>query len=148
MAPPTSTVAGFSSIPSVGGRTRRKPLETRDVVNRYYELANAGDWDAWCDLFAADQVMDEQLAGRVEGRETLRGMMKGFPGMYASFSNVPAHIVVEGEQAAVVSHISARTPAGDSIEANVANYFQVKDGLITYMGNFHDTKPFAPVMGG
>ena len=118
-------------------------MDTRDVVTRYYELANAGDWDAWCDLFTEDQTMDEQLAGHVEGRETLRQMMKGFPTMYRRFANVPAHIVVDGDQAAVVSHISAETPAGATIEANVANYFQITDGLISYMANFHDTVPFA-----
>jgi ketosteroid isomerase-like protein len=123
-------------------------MDTRDVVTRYYELANAGDWDRWTDLFAADQAMDEQLAGHIEGRETLRGMMKGFPDMYATFSNRPRHIVVEGEQAAVVSHISATTPSGERVEADVANYFRVVDGLITYMANFHDTKPFAPVLPG
>ena len=47
-------------------------MDTRGVVNRYYELANAGDWNPWCDLFKVDTVMDEQLAGHVEGRETLR----------------------------------------------------------------------------
>ncbi|MEU8261564.1 nuclear transport factor 2 family protein [Micromonospora sp. NPDC048999] len=121
-------------------------MNTREVVNRYYELANAGDWDAWCDLFAAGQVMDEQLAGHVEGRETLRNMMKGFPGMYARFQNVPRHIVVDGDQAAVVSHISATTPAGGTVEADVVNYYRVVDGLITYMANFHDTVPFRAVL--
>ena len=81
-------------------------MDTREVVDTYYRLANAGEWDAWCDLFAADQTMDEQLAGHVEGRETLREMMKGFPEMYASFANVPRHVVVDGEQAAVVSDIT------------------------------------------
>lgn len=123
-------------------------MDARDVVTRYYELANAGDWDSWCDLFAADVVVDEQLAGRVEGRETLRSMMKGFPSMYASFTNTPRHVVVGGDgQAAVVSHISARSPKGEPVEAEVANYFQVTDGLIAYMANFHDTVPFRPVLG-
>jgi uncharacterized protein (TIGR02246 family) len=123
-------------------------MNTRDVVTKYYERANAGDWDAWCDLFAADQVMDEQLAGHIEGRDTLREMMKGFPGMYASFQNQPRHVVVDGDQAAVVSHISATTPAGGRIEADVVNYFRVTDGLITYMANFHDTVPFRAVLSG
>lgn len=122
-------------------------MTTTDVVRRYYDLANAGDWDAWCDLFAPDQKMDEQLAGHVEGRETLREMMKGFPAMYASFSNIPVHIVAEGEQAAVVSHISARTPSGRQVEADVCNYFQITGGLIRYMKNVHDTVPFASVTG-
>lgn len=121
-------------------------MDTRDVVTTYYKLANEGDWDAWTDLFAPNAVIDEQLAGRVEGQSTLREMMKGFPAMYASFGNVPRHVVVDGDSAAVVSHISATTPSGESIEAEVANYFQVVDGQIVYMANFHDTAPFRPVL--
>jgi uncharacterized protein (TIGR02246 family) len=121
-------------------------MNTREVVDRYYTLANAGDWDTWCDLFTTDLVMDEQLAGHIEGRETLRGMMKGFPGMYAKFQNQPRHVVVDGDQAAVVSHISAVTPSGESVEAQVVNYFQLDGGLISYMANFHDTVPFRAVL--
>jgi len=123
-------------------------MDTRAVVSRYYELANEGDWDAWTDLFAPDQVMDEQLAGHVEGRETLREMMKGFPDMYASFTNTPHHIVIDGDQAAVVSRIVAKTHRSrvghrsKLIEANVVNYFRIVDGQIAYMANFHDTVPF------
>ena len=122
-------------------------MSTREIVDTYYRLANSGEWDAWCDLFAVDQTMDEQLAGHVEGRETLREMMKGFPEMYASFSNTPVHIVVDGEQAAVVSHISAVTTGGDSVEAEVCNYFRISGDLIRYMSNFHDSVPFAAVTG-
>ncbi|HEX3647220.1 MAG TPA: nuclear transport factor 2 family protein [Pseudonocardiaceae bacterium] len=122
-------------------------MTVTEIVTRYYELANAGDWDAWCDLFTPEQVMDEQLAGHVEGRETLRDMMRGFPEMYAEFHNLPRHIVVEGNKAAVVSRISATTHDGAHIHANVANYFEITDGLISYLANFHDTAPFAVLAG-
>lgn len=122
-------------------------MSTRSVVETYYELANSGDWDAWCDLFAPDQVMDEQLAGHIEGQDALRTIMKGFPDMYARFANVPRHVVVDGEQAAVVSHISAATHTGATIEADVCNYFRVSAERIAYLANFHDTAPFAPVTG-
>jgi ketosteroid isomerase-like protein len=122
-------------------------MSTRAVVDTYYELANAGEWDSWTDLFAADQVMDEQLAGHIEGREALRTLMKGFPGMYARFTNVPRFVVVEGEQAAVFSHISATTHDGTTIEADVSNYFLVRGGEIAYLTNVHDTVPFAAVLG-
>ena len=122
-------------------------MDTREVVDTYYRLANSGEWDAWCDLFAADQTMDEQLAGHVEGRETLREMMKGFPEMYAFFANVPRHVVVDGEQAAVVSDITGRTHDGITVEAAVCNYFRVTGGLITYFANVHDSVPFAAVAG-
>lgn len=121
-------------------------MNTTEVVTRYYELANQGAWDDWCDLFAPNQVMDEQLAGHIEGRDTLRDMMSGFPNMYASFSNKPRHVVIDGNTAAVVSHISAVTPGGSTVEADVCNYFELTDGLITYMANFHDTVPFAPAL--
>lgn len=123
-------------------------MDTREVVTRYYEYANTGDWNSWCDLFADDTIVDEQLAGRVEGRETLRSMMAGFPQMYAAFANVPSSVVVSDGQAAVVSHISARSAGGEAIEAAAANYFRVVDGEIAYMANFHDTVPFRPVLGG
>ena len=100
-------------------------MNAREVVTRYYELANAGDWDAWCDLFAADQVMDEQLAGHIEGRETLREMMKGFPGMYASFSNPPKHFIVDGDQAAVSRTSPRRHRRAATVEAEVMNYFRI-----------------------
>jgi ketosteroid isomerase-like protein len=122
-------------------------MTVREVIERYYEYANAGAWDRWCDLFAADMVMDEQLAGRIEGRATLQSMMAGFPTMYASFANQWRHIVVDGDQAAVVSHITAKTPSGQTIDADVMNYFQLRDGLIGYMANFHDTVPFLPLTG-
>ena len=122
-------------------------MSAHAVIKDYYDLANAGDWDRWCDLFTADTVMDEQLAGRVEGQATLREMMKGFPSMYAAFENKPRHIVVDadGQQAAVVSHITARTAKGAVIEAEVMNYFRIDGDRISYMANFHDTKPFAPL---
>ena len=124
-------------------------MNTREVVEKYYEYANAGQWDAWCDLFAEDAIFDEQLAGRIQGRETLRGMMKGFtPVAYAKFQNVPKHWVVEGNQAAVVSHISARAAKyqDEPIEADATNFYQIENGQIKYIANFHDSKPFAPFL--
>lgn len=121
-------------------------MDARQIIDEYYKTANAGDWNAWCDLFTDDQVMDEQLAGHIEGLPVLRGMMQGMNKAYSRFQNVPKHILVEGDQAAVVSHISAANAAGDPIEADVMNYFRIRDGKIAYMANFHDSKPFAPFL--
>jgi ketosteroid isomerase-like protein len=123
-------------------------MKVKDVIERYYEYANAGAWDEWCDLFAEDMSMDEQLAGHIEGRATLRSMMAGFPDMYASFANHWRHILVDGNKAAAVSHITAKTPGGQTIEAEVMNYFELHKGQIVYMANFHDSAPFQPVTGG
>lgn len=121
-------------------------MSTKDIITKYYQLANSGDWKSWVDLFASEQVMDEQLAGHVEGKRTLRKMMADFPKMYKTFQNVPYYIVIEGEEAAVFSHINATTPAGESVDVDAANYFHVTDGQIIYMCNVHDTVPFKAVL--
>jgi ketosteroid isomerase-like protein len=123
-------------------------MDVRAVIDSYYRYANAGDWSRWCDLFAADTVVDEQLAGRVTGADTLRSMMAGFPDMYASFANEPVHVLVDGDTAAVVSKLTAVTPRGETIEANVMNYFELRGGEISYMSNYHDTAPFRSVLAG
>jgi ketosteroid isomerase-like protein len=122
-------------------------MKTRETIDRYYEYANAGDWSRWCDLFTEKAVVDEQLAGRLEGQDTLREAMAGFPAMYRSFRNEPRHVVVGGDQAGVVSHLSAITASGESIEAEVMNYFRLENGRIAYMANFHDTLPFRGPLG-
>lgn len=121
-------------------------MKTKEIIDRYYEFANAGKWEEWCDLFDENLVMDEQLAGHIEGLGTLRPMMGGMKKMYSVFTNIPDKIVVSDEEAAVVSHIYAASPSGKVIEAKVMNYFKIKAGKIAYMANFHDSRPFAPVL--
>jgi len=119
-------------------------VTTREIIDTYYESVNAGDWDTWLTLFADDIVMDEQLAGHVEGIGILRGAISGLKRGYSKFQNVPRHYVIDGNQACVVSRIEAANAAGVPIAANVANYFEIKDGKIAYMANFHDSVPFGP----
>ncbi len=122
-------------------------MDTRQVIEKYYESVNAGDWDTWLTLFQDDVVIDEQLAGHAEGIEVLRGAVDGMKKGYSKFQNIPRHMVVEGDQAAVVSRIEAANAAGDPIVAPfVANYFRLRDGKIAYMANFHDSVPFRPFL--
>jgi ketosteroid isomerase-like protein len=121
-------------------------MTNRETVEAYFRHASAGEWDRWCDLFTDDVVMDEQLAGHIEGLATLRPMMAGFPKFYSRFTNTARQIVVDGDQVAVVSHISAANAAGEPIEADAAIYFKLRSGKIAYMANFHDSKPFEPFL--
>ena len=123
-------------------------MGVRQIIEQYYLYANAGQWDKWCDLFSDDLVMNEQLAGQILGLATLRPMMAGMGAAYAKFQNNPKHIVVDGNQAAVVSHISALAAKYPEkpIEAEVMNFFRIEDGKIAYMANFHDSRPFQPFL--
>jgi hypothetical protein len=123
-------------------------MTPRVMIERYYEYANAGKWTAWCDLFAENMVMDEQLAGHIEGLATLRSMMAGMDAAYALFQNIPRAVILAGDQGAVLSHISARAAKypDEPIECDVMNYFRFKNGKIAYMQNVHDSKPFEPFL--
>ncbi len=119
-------------------------MTTREIIDTYYAAVNRGDWDTWLTLFAEDVVIDEQLAGHVEGAAVLRGAVAGLKRGYSKFQNHPHHIVVAGDEACVVSEIDAANAAGIPIRARVANYFRMRDGQIAYMANFHDSRPFDP----
>jgi ketosteroid isomerase-like protein len=119
-------------------------MNTRTVIDTYYDSVNKGDWNTWLTLFDNDIVIDEQLAGHIEGIATLRGGVDAMKTGYSRFQNKPMHIVINDNEACVISHISAANASGVPIEANVANYFRLENGKIKYMANFHDTVPFAP----
>ena len=48
-------------------------MDTRAVVERYYDCVNRGAWQEWLTLFSDDVTGDEQLAGHFDGSEVLRG---------------------------------------------------------------------------
>lgn len=123
-------------------------MDVKTIIDKYYEYANAGKWDLWCDLFADNMIMDEQIAGRIETLAVLRPMMSGMGTAYKKFQNQPKHILIDGNQAAVVSHISALAAKHPDvpIEAEVMNYFTIENGKIAYMANFHDKVPFKPFL--
>lgn len=120
-------------------------MKTSEAIEIYYASVNRGDWESWLQLFDDEIVIDEQLAGHVEGIGVLRGAIGGLKKGYSRFENQPRHIVINGNEACVTSHISAANASGVPIEAEVANYFRLNErGKIVYMANFHDTVPFLP----
>ena len=120
-------------------------MSVKEIIQKYYVHANAGNWNAWCDLFSENMVMDEQLAGHIEGLSKLRPMMAGMKKVYSRFQNTPEKIVISDNEAAVVSHISAASADNVPVEADVMNYFKIEGDKIVYMSNFHDSRPFDPV---
>jgi hypothetical protein len=74
--------------------------------------------------------------------------MRGFPEAYAKFENKPKHFIVDGNHAAVISHISALAMKfqDQPIEAEAVLYIENDNGKIKYAANFHDSKPFKPFL--
>lgn len=124
-------------------------MTTRDILDKYYDYANAGTWDQWLTLFTNDVVMDEQLAGHIETLATLTAMMDGMGATWERFANVPSVFVIDGDRAAVISHISGIVAGKPDrpVECDVVNYFEMRDGKIAYFKNVHDSRPFDPLTG-
>ncbi len=119
-------------------------MDTKEVVDTYYKAVNEGNWEVWLTLFATNVIVDEQLAGHLEGIDPLREAIGGIKKGYSKFLMAPLHTVAEGNQACVIWHCTAANASGVPIDAHGANYFEVNNGKITYMATFHDSVPFAP----
>jgi ketosteroid isomerase-like protein len=119
-------------------------MDTRQVIETYYKTVNAGDWETWLTLFDDNVVMEEQLAGHLEGIEVLRGAVGGLERGYSRFQMTPQYVVIEDDQACVIWRFEGANAAGVPINARGANYFRIEGGKIVRMENFHDTVPFQP----
>jgi ketosteroid isomerase-like protein len=117
-------------------------MQTREIIDRYFEYVNSGRWDDYLTLFADDIVMDEQLLGHVEGIKLLAAGIEGLRGN-PGFRNRPRDIVVEGDKAMATWRLTAPQPDGPAIEVSGANYYEIREGKIAYFANFHDTAPFS-----
>jgi SnoaL-like protein len=127
-------------------------MTTREVIEKYYDCANRSAWSDWLTLFTDDVSGDEQLAGHFEGINVLKGAIGAISYGYSKFQMIPRHIVVEGDEAAVIWQCRAANRAGTPIAYNYlperevvgANYFRLENGKIKYMRTIHDETAFAP----
>ena len=127
-------------------------MDTRGVIDKYYDCVNRSDWSEWLKLFTDDVVGDEQLAGHFAGIDVLRGAVDAMRRGYSRFNMHPQQIVVDGDNACVVWRCDAANakgvpiayPGDASREVIGANFFQIRNGKIAYMRTIHDSLPFQP----
>ncbi len=141
---PMIQVYGVDTFVAMPGSSNL-PVLTREIIGQYYGFVNSGDWDGWLTIMDDDLVVDEQIDGHVEGKSNLLGIGDHFRKVYSKFLMHPQQIIVQGEHAAVIWQNESANAAGVPISAIGANYFEVKNGKITYMRTIHDTVPFKPM---
>jgi ketosteroid isomerase-like protein len=124
-------------------------VDTRTVVDSYFTCVNTGRWDDYLELFSPEVVMDEQLAGHLEGRAAIADSIQGLRAN-PDFRNRPVEILVDGDRAMASWHITSSRPDGSTLDVRGVNFFRISAGQISYFANYHDTAPFAspvPVSG-
>ncbi|MBE9170201.1 nuclear transport factor 2 family protein [Pleurocapsales cyanobacterium LEGE 06147] len=121
-------------------------MTTKEIVNKYYDYVNKGDWNNWLTLFDDNIVIDEQLAGHLEGIKILGDAVGGLEKGYSKFLMHPQRTLINRSHAFVIWNFEGANASGVPIEAKGVNYFRVENDKITYMSNFHDTRPFDPFL--
>src|SRR5512147_2882544 len=90
----------------------RPQMTTREVIDRYYDCVNRGDWQQWLTLFSDDVVGDEQLAGHFAGIGVLQGAIDGIRNGYRVFRMHPQRMVIDGDAAVVVWRFEGQNSHG------------------------------------
>ena len=117
-------------------------MTTREIIEKYFECINSGDWETWVTLFDDHVVMDEALSGHTKGVQAVKDSADGIKREFSKFENHIKEIVVEGNKGMVVCRIEAVTAGGVSLESTGANYYQIEGGKIVHMVSFHAKGPF------
>jgi ketosteroid isomerase-like protein len=108
--------------------------ETRQLVNRWLDLAGSGEVEAAMGLFAPDAVWSNIGSTRFSGE--FRGLAeigeKLIGPLFASLENgiqsdVEA-VIADGDRAVVLSAGRARTRSGEDYNNTYAQVFTVRDG--------------------
>ena len=120
-------------------------MTARDVVEKYYSAVNAGDWETWLALFHDDVVVDEPI-GHFEGRSALEGVVDAIKNGYSKFLMHPQKTVVAGDDGFVMWRCEAANLAGEPIDLQGVNVFQLSLGKIVRMQTFFDPARFAPFL--
>ncbi len=119
---------------------------SKEVVQRYYDALQSGDFDTAIGLFADDVswwvLPSSPMAGLYEGKPAVLEMFSRATGLYAA--NEPLrieilHLTAEEDRCAAEIRIRARTARGDDYENYYHFLFFVRDGRIVHVREYVDT---------
>jgi steroid delta-isomerase-like uncharacterized protein len=118
-----------------------------EVVRRYYDRFNAGDWDGMCALLADDVAHDLNQGGREVGRDRFRAFLDRMARSYRErlrdvvvmgdgSGRVAAEYVVDGEYLATDEGLPAARGQRYSLPGGA--FFDVAGGRIARVTNYYN----------
>jgi uncharacterized protein len=120
-------------------------MDSTDVqaLRDSYEALNEGDLDACVSVLAPDAIWREssELPGtnEVRGRQSIRKFLVEFLGSWTEFHQEIEDVRVEGDQAAVLIHLTAvGRVSGVEVNTRYAHLWTVRDGLGVFVDAYRD----------
>lgn len=111
-------------------------MNAQNVVERYWQLANARDWVGFGELLSPDVVYDmPQTRERLIGRDNYLGFNRTYPGQWRAEL---LQVIAQDDRA--VSVVAMHSNGG--IETGIT-FFEFKEGLITRLTD-HWPAPYEP----
>jgi steroid delta-isomerase-like uncharacterized protein len=117
---------------------------TRDIVRRYQDALNSGDFDALDDVVASDIVTPDILPGFGQGREAVKALARATAHAWPDFHVTIDDLVCEADQAVAritmtgtaVNDFGTMLPGnGRSFRFTGAYYARAQDGkLVEHVG--------------
>jgi ketosteroid isomerase-like protein len=122
---------------------------TPPAIERYFAAINDEDWATIRDVFATDAELVSVGAPTRHGREEIADH---FPEVLAALPvhhDEPTRVVVAGTVVLVEIHFSGRTPAGDPVEFDAVDVFDLtEDGRIARLSTWYDTAAVGRMVRG
>ncbi len=111
-------------------------MSNEATVRRYYDLVDAGDYDALVDLFTEDVVYERPGQTTIEGRAALREFYE--EGRPLSNGSHELHaVVLDGDTVAVRGTFRGEQD-GETVELGFADFHEFADGAIARRDTYTD----------
>jgi steroid delta-isomerase-like uncharacterized protein len=128
-----------------------------DLVTRYYELFNRGDWDAMCALLADDVAHDLNQGERQLGAPAFRSFLDRMARSYREqlrevtvlgngAGRVAAEYVVDGQYLVADDGLPPATGQRYSLPGGA--FFEVRGGRIQRVTNYYNLPEWLRQVGG
>lgn len=111
-------------------------MTPEQTARRYYELVDAGEYEALAALFAPDVVYERPGQANLEGRDALRRFYEEERPLSEGSHEVHT-VVADGDRVAVRGSFSGLQD-GDRVEFGFADFHEFEDGLIARRYTFTD----------
>ncbi|QXT30245.1 nuclear transport factor 2 family protein [Rothia dentocariosa] len=118
-------------------------MTTKQTVLNYYSAIHAENWQ--------DYISDKLSYGFNSAEQNLgkQDYLQGAGNFFNSTTNVElAHLVVEGDKAAVIARYTAKSPAGATQIFEVPEFLTVRDGKIVASSIYLDGAAFMAFIKG